>query len=178
MKIPLQDILSVSSALDYLEPVEELNRTLRTGRACDYQFGSALDVRVAFYRAEQDLFFDGSVRGLASATCARCLEVFSLPVAKDFALVLTPEAPLSGEIELAAADLSQSFYAGADVDLTPLVYEQVQLALPTRPLCGEECRGLCPRCGVNRNREQCACAEDTGDPRLAVLRSLKIDRGA
>ena len=83
-----------------------------------------------------------------------------------------------GEIELAPGDLSQSFYEGTEVDLTPLVYEQVMLALPTRPLCGEECRGLCPQCGINRNSGQCACATEAGDPRWAALRNLKIDRGA
>jgi uncharacterized protein len=61
--------------------------------------------------------------------------------------------------------------------VTRLVYEQVFLALPTRPLCDEECRGLCPQCGVNRNAGQCSCTVDAGDPRLAVLRGLKIDGG-
>jgi uncharacterized protein len=144
----------------------------------EYEFPRPLEVTIAFYRADGDLFFDGSFRGEASATCARCLEAFPLPLAKEFSVVLTPEAPLAGEIELGAADLMQSFYSGSDVDVTRLVYEQVLLALPTRPLCAEECRGLCPRCGVNRNIGQCSCTEESGDPRLAVLRKLKIDRGA
>jgi uncharacterized protein len=179
MKIPLHDILPVSTELGYPEHVEELNVLLRSGHgSCDYQFAHDLDVHVSFYRAERDLFFDGSVRGEATATCGRCLESFGLAVAKDFALVLTPARPLGGEIELGAPDLTQSFYAGPEIDLTPLVYEQVMLALPTRPLCAEECRGLCPQCGANRNTEACACATSPGDPRLAALRNLKIDRGA
>lgn len=178
MKIPLKDILDVATETAYSEPVEELNATLRAGESRDYEFASALAVDVSFYRAEMDLFFDGTFRGLAMATCARCLDTFPLEVAKDFSVVLTPETRLTGEIELAAGDLAESFYSGDEVDLTRLVYEQVLLALPTRPLCAENCRGLCPRCGINRNTGQCSCTVETGDPRLAVLRGLKVDRGA
>lgn len=177
MKIPINDILAVSTELEYAEPVEELNRTLRAGPSHDYELPAALDVRVTFYRSEMDLFFDGEFDGVATATCARCLSAFPLEVANSFSVVLTPETPLSGEIELTASEMTESFYSGAEVDLTRLVYEQVLLALPTRPLCDEECRGLCPQCGVNRNTGQCSCAVEVGDPRLAVLRTLKIDGG-
>jgi uncharacterized protein len=178
MKIPIRDILEVPSEIAYPEPVDDLNAELRRGRESDYQFVAPLRVDASLYRAERDLFFDGSVEGDATGTCARCLEPFPLHVSKPFSVILTPEKRLAGEIELAPGDLAQSFYSGPDLDLTPLVYEQILLALPTRPLCAEECRGLCPSCGVNRNTEQCACSDATGDPRLAVLRSLKIDRGA
>jgi uncharacterized protein len=176
MKILLQDILAVPTDLSYAEPVEDLNGILREGGSRDYQFVAPLTVDVTFSRSQLDLFFDGRVTGEARATCARCLEPFPLAVTKDFSLILTPDTPLSGEIELGAADLTQSFYSGTEVDLTPLVYEQVLLALPTQPLCAEECGGLCPTCGANRNTDPCSCTVDDGDPRLAVLRSLKIDR--
>jgi uncharacterized protein len=178
MKIQLHDILGVSTDLEYAEPIEELNATLRAGRTSDYEFTAPLDVRVTFYRSALDLFFAGSLHGVATGTCGRCLARFPLDVAHDFSIVLTPETRLAGEIELAPGDLTESFYSGTEVDLTPLVYEQVILALPTRPLCDEECRGLCPQCGVNRNSGQCSCTAEVGDPRLAVLRNLKIDRGA
>jgi len=178
MKIPLHDVHETATELDYAEPTAELNGILRRGRGQDYEFERPIEVHVAVYRSEQDLFLDGTIRAQATATCARCLEQFTLPVEKEFSLVVSPERPLAGEIELGAADLVQSFYSGPDLDLTPLVYEQVLLALPTRPLCAEECRGLCPQCGASRNTVQCSCAAEAGDPRLAVLRSLKINRGA
>ena len=75
---------------------------------------------------------------------------------------------------LTADDLALSYYRGEEIDLSPLVREQTILALPTRPLCDPECRGLCPRCGASRNEEDCGCVVDAGDPRLAVFRSLKM----
>jgi len=177
MKIQIQDILAVEDQLDYAEPVEALNATL-AGASHDYEFRAPLQVHVRYSRSQLDLFFDGEVSGHAEATCGRCLESFPLDVTQEFSLVLTPATPLSGEIELAPGDLTQSFYEGSEVDLTPLVYEQILLALPTRPLCGEECRGLCPQCGSNRNTGQCACTVETSDPRWSALRNLKIDRDA
>jgi len=178
MKIQLHDILAVPTELTYAEPVAELNAMLHDGQRRDYDFDAPLDVDLTFSRSLQDLFFDGRVHGVATATCARCLAAFPLEVAKDFSVVLIPEQRLSGEIELAAGDLAESFYSGAEVDVTRLVYEQVLLALPTRPLCDEECRGLCPQCGANRNTTTCSCTVASGDPRLAVLRGLKIDGGS
>ena len=177
MKIRIKDIPGVPTELAYAEPVEALNATLRVGPNHDCEFSAALDVRVTFYRSKMDLFFDGDFHGVATATCARCLDPFPLEVMNSFSVVLTPETALSSEIELTASDMAESFYSGKEVDLTRLVYEQVLLALPTRPLCDEKCRGLCPQCGVNRNTEPCSWAVEAGDPRLAVLRTLKIDRG-
>ncbi|MBI3769451.1 MAG: DUF177 domain-containing protein [Deltaproteobacteria bacterium] len=178
MKVQLHDILAVPTAIAYAESVDQLNATLRESHCPDYAFTAPLDVDITCSRSLLDLFFDGRVRGVATATCARCLAPFPLEITKDFSLVLTPEEPLRGEIELAAGDLAESFYSGTEVDVTRLVYEQVLLALPTRPLCDEECRGLCPQCGVNRNTTECSCTVDSGDPRLAVLRGLKIGGGA
>jgi DUF177 domain-containing protein len=177
MKIQLHDILAVEEHLDYAEPVEALNATLASA-SHDYEFTEPLQVHVGYARSQLDLFFEGEVRARAQATCGRCLEAFPLEVAQEFSLVLTPATPLTGEIELAPGDLTQSFYEGTEIDLTPLMYEQIMLALPTRPLCGEECRGLCPQCGSNRNSGQCACVAEAGDPRWSALRNLKIDRGA
>ena len=73
-------------------------------------------------------------------------------------------------------DLGLSYYSTDEIDLAPLIAEQVMLALPTRPLCSDDCRGLCASCGVNWNRETCSCSKATGDPRMAIFRTLKVGR--
>jgi uncharacterized protein len=72
--------------------------------------------------------------------------------------------------------LGLSYYSGDEINLEPLVREQVLLALPTRPLCAEDCRGLCGGCGMDLNTESCRCSGDTKDPRMAIFRTLRIDR--
>jgi uncharacterized protein len=51
--------------------------------------------------------------------------------------------------------------------------EQFYLALPMKPLCVDACKGLCPVCGRNLNRETCDCKSDWEDPRMAALRQLR-----
>ncbi|MGH7769034.1 MAG: YceD family protein, partial [Candidatus Binatia bacterium] len=63
-----------------------------------------------------------------------------------------------------------------EIQLTPLVREQVLLALPTRPLCDENCRGLCPKCGVDLNENSCRCSSSKGDPRMAFFRDMKLQQ--
>ncbi|HVV87748.1 MAG TPA: DUF177 domain-containing protein [Kofleriaceae bacterium] len=76
-------------------------------------------------------------------------------------------------VELATDDLDVFGYTGEVVDLEPLVREQFILAVPFAPLCKEDCAGLCPQCGVDRNVETCAC-EKPIDPRFAALQGLKL----
>ena len=61
---------------------------------------------------------------------------------------------------------------GDELDLEPLVRDAVLLDLPLAPLCSEECLGLCPQCGANRNLAACACATP-GDPRWSALDALR-----
>jgi uncharacterized protein len=76
------------------------------------------------------------------------------------------------EQEVGDEDLSIAFYREGMLDLVDLLREQFVLALPMKPLCSEECRGLCPQCGTNLNTTQCACTPAWEDPRLAALKSL------
>lgn len=57
-----------------------------------------------------------------------------------------------------------------------LLWEEFLLALPVKPLCRTDCKGLCPVCGKNRNDSDCACKDDEGDPRLAALRGLIVEK--
>ncbi|MDR2669362.1 MAG: DUF177 domain-containing protein [Desulfovibrio sp.] len=62
---------------------------------------------------------------------------------------------------------------GVEINPAALAWEEFSLALPIKPLCRENCLGLCPICGKNRNLESCSCDTDGTDPRLSVLRALK-----
>src|SRR5215213_1677197 len=78
-------------------------------------------------------------------------------------------------VELQAEDLILSAYEGDAVDLDELVREQILLALPSRHLCREDCKGLCQKCGANLNDAPCSCEQGEVDPRWAALADLKKD---
>jgi uncharacterized protein len=96
------------------------------------------------------------------------LDLFFLPAAAG-----QPEAQ-EEEVELSDRDVVVGYYEGDRLDLGEVVREQVLLGLPLKPLCREDCHGLCPRCGKNRNAGACGCKpeEEAGDPRLEPLRKL------
>ena len=106
--------------------------------------------------------------------CGRCLEPFRLAVGVDIDLLYLPATANSvdGDIRVEEPDLNTGYYRDDQIDLGQLVQEQFQLALPMKPLCGDDCRGLCVVCGGNRNRVTCQCAETWEDPRFAGLKRL------
>lgn len=176
MKIPIRDIKDVPQLAAFAEEVGELNGLLRHG-AQDYMATSAIGASASYYRAGMDVFVDGELWGQFQGTCSRCLAEYPFRLVRNFAVVLAPASelgPEGGDHRLTADDLALSYYRGEEIDLSPLVREQMILALPTRPLCDPECRGLCPQCGVSRNEGECGCVADAGDPRLAVFRRLKM----
>ena len=174
MKIALDDIKETPKELSYTEDVDELNRRLGVGGGRDYRVPGGMNVDVRYYRAGLDVFFEGAIHGDVLGSCARCLEEYHFDLDQPFRFVLTPRAAADLESGgLSPDDMALSFYQGDEIDLTPLMHEQTILALPTRPLCGEGCRGLCPRCGANLNiTGPCGCPAAPPDPRLAVLHTL------
>ncbi len=106
--------------------------------------------------------------------CCRCLEPFPWSVGVDVDLLYLPETENGGEgdFQIEESDLSTAFYRDEQIDLRQLMQEQFQLALPMKPLCRDDCRGLCAVCGGNRNTTACDCVERWEDPRLAVLKGL------
>jgi uncharacterized protein len=117
----------------------------------------------------------GSVQTTLELPCSRCLEPFALPVDAAFDLRYQPQVLNTGEgeREIEEDDLTTAFYENETIDLGQLMREQFYLALPMKPLCGEDCRGLCVECGANLNHGACGCRREWEDPRLAVLKALR-----
>lgn len=113
--------------------------------------------------------------------CDRCLAPIRLEAEELLETLLVVEPPPRGEAaperELGEDELGVVHLGGDLLDTEPLLIEQIQLAVPARPLCRPDCRGLCPQCGADRNVEPCRCEEGTADPRWAALAELRERRG-
>ena len=107
--------------------------------------------------------------------CGRCLETYTIPVDTALDLLFLPvtEQVVKADVQLADADVGVSYYKDDQIDLGDMMREHFYLALPMKPLCRKDCAGLCPICGINRNREQCQCEAAWVDPRLEPLRRLR-----
>jgi DUF177 domain-containing protein len=177
VKLRVDDITAEAKELAFSEPEGEINRALGLGPIREYHLEGPVNVVLSYYRAGTELFFRGELTAATMACCARCAEEFMAPSGRSFRYVLAPRSiGDEGNGDLRSEDLEFSLYEGEEVNLTPLIREQMLLALPTRPLCREDCRGLCPRCGANLNERACGCVIESADARLSVLRSIKVRR--
>jgi uncharacterized protein len=177
VKLRIDDITAEEREIAFAEPEQEVNRTLARGTLHEYFVKAPLRVSLSYYRAGTEIFISGTLDAATTAACSRCVEEFDLPIHRRFRYVLSPKVMGDeNDFALKAEDLEFSFYQGDEVDLTPLIREQALLALAERPLCREECLGLCPQCGANLNEGDCGCSLGGLDPRLTVLQSLKVGR--
>jgi uncharacterized protein len=127
----------------------------------------------------------GELKCRLEVDCVRCLEPFEVDVDEELDLLYLPEsrnvASPAGEDEkgsgkddrgLGDEELSASFYRDNQIDLGHMILEQIVLSLPMKTLCRPDCLGLCPECGVNRNKAKCECTPEDLDPRWSTLKTL------
>ena len=113
--------------------------------------------------------------GRFQVPCARCVEPVEIPLAAEFDLIFRPagadsEAP---ERSITAPETEIGYYQKDSLLLEDVLREQVLLSLPVRTLCKPDCKGLCPRCGQNRNTQECSCEVGPSDPRWEALAGLR-----
>jgi uncharacterized protein len=168
MRISIDDITEVAATRRYDEDLGDLNARLAQDAGAPV-VEPHLPVELTFYRAGADLIFEGQAAARAVAPCSRCLEEYVVPLIADFRVAL----PITGFPAGTGEGLEAMFVGRDEIDVAPLVHDQLLLSLPTQFVCNESCRGLCPGCGVNRNTTSCACVQqESSKPRLAVLHDL------
>lgn len=141
----------------------------------DYRVAAPVELSMDVEKADGDAFrVVGRATTRLELECGRCLEPFEIPVDANFELRYIPAAENAGEgeREIDEDDLTTAFYRDGALDVTEMLREQFQLALPMKPLHSEACKGLCPECGTNLNRTDCGHAPKWEDPRLAALKGL------
>ncbi len=143
-----------------------------------------LQIALRGYRMGADLLVDGRLEGDVLLECSRCLARYRHRLHEAFRLLLEPaESRLPADPEAARAlerdglclgeDVETGWYRGPEIDLGPFFQEVAMTALPVKPLCREACKGLCPRCGEDRNQVACDCPEFQKPSPFAVLETLR-----
>lgn len=120
-----------------------------------------------------DIRVRAAYQGDFELLCARCVEPVRTPLSGNFDLIFRPQSAdaESGERAITLDETEIGYYEESGLSLEDVVREQVLLSLPSRTLCKEDCKGLCPRCGQNLNVETCNC-NPTPDARWNALAGL------
>ncbi len=134
---------------------------------------TALKVRGTATLADRDIYIRGDLGTELEILCARCLTPVHRKVRVNFDLCYHPleDCPRQEELKVPPGEEELGFYQGNGLLVEDLVREQVLLTLPMRVVCREDCRGLCPQCGCDRNHEACDCVAPA-DARWEGLRGL------
>jgi len=163
------DLRIETGVIDYGEEAEQKSALTTSGKA---------EV-LHEHRGPKDVVADIRLRGTLSGSfetpCARCVEAVPIELSTDFDLLFRPIGAdsESGERSISAQETEIGYYQKDSLLLEDVLREQVLLALPVRTLCKSDCKGLCPRCGTNRNSQSCSCEEGPSDPRWEALAGLR-----
>ena len=124
----------------------------------------------------EDIRIRAGLKGNFELQCARCLTGVPSEVDTRFDLIFRPGGidAEAGEHAITEDETEIGYYEKSGLPLDDVVREQVLLTLPGRALCRKDCKGLCPKCGTDRNIAACGCDETTGDARWGALAGLNL----
>ncbi len=128
-------------------------------------------------KIEREICFSGDLEAQLKVACTRCLKPFPFEVKSKIQVHFIPrikEPSPGSEVEIKETDIEKEVYENDRVDLSGPVRDQILLDVPLMCLCQEDCKGICPECGIDLNSNQCECnSEGKIDPRFAELLKLK-----
>ena len=182
MRIHTEGLKESRLALEFEQTADvfPVLRELIRRRECD--FTAPIRIRLKAARIGEMVEVEGDLETALRLTCGRCLTEFVGPLATDFAITYVREAhglpaddaPAEGRAEAEEAGLIG--FRGEEIDLTEGIQEQVVLSLPLRPLCREDCKGLCAACGADLNLGECDCRRQHPAGPFAALRHLRLEK--
>jgi uncharacterized protein len=134
-----------------------------------------VDFNCRITKTSTTVFIKGELSAIIESDCSRCLEDISVPIGGNFVYTLVPaKAEIREDVELTAEELEISYYSGEVIDFTSIICEQILLQIPIKKLCTEDCKGLCPHCGMNLNKSSCNCHLAAVNSKMAVLKNFIV----
>ncbi len=182
LRIHVEQITEKGLSLNFTQRAESFPVLLQMIQSGECEFLGPIRTYVRAVKIRELVEVEGTFEVQVRFTCGRCLESFTAPVTNEFAMTYTPHVPGMAEesqpqeVELKAEDLGLVYFQGEAIDLQEGIQEQVVMSFPIRPLCAEECKGLCQTCGANLNLGDCGCDRSVIDDRFAVLKNLRFEK--
>ncbi|BDV43184.1 hypothetical protein GURASL_21070 [Geotalea uraniireducens] len=179
MKVRVDDIKEREKQLFYEEAPDAFPSlaAVTTDKFCT--FIAPVTVSLTVFREYDHIRTNGKIKTRVRMKCSRCLAEFDVDVDSSFILIYSKANQLSNdedEIELGDEDLISVAYTGDEIDFSPEIAEQVIMELPIKPLCKEDCQGLCPQCGADLNESECGCEKSVHNLTFSALKNFKVEK--
>ncbi len=134
---------------------------------------SPVKAHLGLTKAHREIIVSGNVTAELELECSRCLKKYRRVVNEPVNVVYHPIEEIGADRhELKDDEMDMGFYKGEELDLRDLLKEQLILNIQMKPLCDENCKGICSHCGTDLNTETCSCETEKIDSRLEVLKKL------
>ena len=179
MKIRIEEIRQKPRVLTAVEPAESYPPLVEMQEAGDCFFLSPLTVTLDVAWEYGHVRVQGNIVSRIRLNCSRCLAEIERPLESTFTVFYTkavPDLPADDEVELGESDLISTSYEGDEIDFAPEIAEQVMLEVPLKPLCREECLGLCSKCGQDLNVSECGCDRRSPTLKFSALKDFKVEK--
>lgn len=166
--------IGVDVAIPFLGDEKTVRDTCHAAIDTGYEIslvpGEGLRWLIELRRISEAIEVSGSVDGNIELECYRCLEHFDFPLSLR---VWEHALSVAEEEQDDFGHLDEYQVVRGELDLLPIIRDAICLAIPTKRLCSEYCKGLCPVCGANLNLGPCGCSSKPIDARLKPLLELK-----
>jgi uncharacterized protein len=172
--IEIEDLKPEPLHVRHVYPIREINFSHE-----DAALSAPVAADFVLTHKDRNLRVDGKLKTAIRFTCSRCAKEFSRSLAASFDLSYLPQPQWNSEnaeIELRYEDMDIAFYDGIALDVDLMILEQIELSMPMKFVCREDCKGLCYRCGADLNEGACVCGNEETDPRLSVLLDFRKKR--
>ena len=171
IKLEIASLPEGSSHIDLTVEAGELGVSLEGGRLT-----SPIKVSLDATRNLNEILLRGTAWVTAVLECARCLDEFSFAVEShlDIWCILgggDKDARVPERDNVIEAPVEAKY-----IDLTDHLRSELMVLIPLKPLCKQDCKGLCPLCGINLNHEQCSCHSESHDARWDALKKIRGDQ--
>ena len=129
---------------------------------------------IKIIKSGSEIYINGKIGCGIELQCSRCLTPFEYKIDSPLNIIFRPAGELDKEgcYELQKEDLDIAFYRDNLLEIDDIINEQLALNIPMKPLCIDECRGICPECGSDLNKMLCKCRDKDIDERFKILERL------
>ncbi|MFQ5417075.1 MAG: DUF177 domain-containing protein [Myxococcota bacterium] len=184
MKIPVARLTASPSEFDFAADAAWWRSAMPASPGAPREAPEPIAFRLTAHRMGEDLLLEGRAEAVLQLECSRCLARYRHGLREVFRLVLEPaggRTPADPEAAQALVkdgvclgdEIEVGWYRGNEIDLDAFFREVVSLALPVKPLCKEDCAGLCPHCGIDLSERTCDCRETKVESPFAALAALR-----
>lgn len=176
MRIRVEGLSDTPVVLSDREPIADYPALVAVQEDGECTFLEPLQLDFTVEKGFGHVRVHGRVATRVRLSCCRCLADYETNLVSTFTIFYSKktEMPVEEDVALSEEDLVSAPYEGDYIDFTSEIEEQVLLEIPFKPLCSEDCKGICAKCGADLNAGDCGCDRSGSGFAFSALKNFKV----